>query len=106
MVNHEKDVDGLTAYNLGLLFEGTPKLIPCTPLDILELLDFYNIDVRGMDVAIINRSINYSYFYMAISNATECQGIVHYYDTHNWKLVTEIDGKVILVFEDPYLKGK
>jgi methylenetetrahydrofolate dehydrogenase (NADP+) / methenyltetrahydrofolate cyclohydrolase len=56
MVNHEKDVDGLTSYNLGLLFEGTPKLIPCTPLGILELIDFYNIDVKSMDVAIINRS--------------------------------------------------
>jgi methylenetetrahydrofolate dehydrogenase (NADP+) / methenyltetrahydrofolate cyclohydrolase len=56
MVNYEKDVDGLTSYNLGFLFEGTPKLIPCTPLGILELLDFYNIDVKGMDVAIINRS--------------------------------------------------
>lgn len=56
MVNYEKDVDGLTTYNLGFLFEGTPKLIPCTPLGILELLDFYNIDVKGMDVAIINRS--------------------------------------------------
>lgn len=56
MVNHEKDVDGLTSYNLGLLLEGTPKLIPCTPLGILELLDFYNINVRGIDVAIINRS--------------------------------------------------
>ena len=56
MVNHEKDEDGLTSYNLGLLLEGTPKLIPCTPLGILELLDFYNINVRGIDVAIINRS--------------------------------------------------
>jgi methylenetetrahydrofolate dehydrogenase (NADP+)/methenyltetrahydrofolate cyclohydrolase len=56
MVNHEKDVDGLTSYNLGLLLEGTPKLVPCTPLGILELLDFYNINVRGIDVAIINRS--------------------------------------------------
>ena len=56
MVNPEKDVDGLTSYNLGFLFKGTPKLIPCTPLGILELLDFYNIDVKGMDVAIINRS--------------------------------------------------
>jgi hypothetical protein len=45
-------------------------------------------------------SKNIKYFYMAISNATECQGLVHYYDPHNWKLVTEIDGKVILVFED------
>ncbi|MGI0032089.1 MAG: bifunctional 5,10-methylenetetrahydrofolate dehydrogenase/5,10-methenyltetrahydrofolate cyclohydrolase [Nitrososphaeraceae archaeon] len=56
MVNHQKDVDGLTSYNLGLLLGGAPKLIPCTPLGILELLDFYNIDVNGMDVAIINRS--------------------------------------------------
>jgi methylenetetrahydrofolate dehydrogenase (NADP+)/methenyltetrahydrofolate cyclohydrolase len=56
MVRHEKDVDGLTSYNLGLLLEGTPNLIPCTPLGILELLDFYNIDVKGIDVAIINRS--------------------------------------------------
>jgi methylenetetrahydrofolate dehydrogenase (NADP+) / methenyltetrahydrofolate cyclohydrolase len=56
IVNHEKDVDGLTSYNLGLLMEGSPKLIPCTPLGILELLDFYNINVRGIDVAIINRS--------------------------------------------------
>ena len=56
MVNHEKDVDGLTSYNLGLLLEGIPKLIPCTPLGILELLDFYNINVSGIDVAIINRT--------------------------------------------------
>lgn len=56
VVNYEKDVDGLTSYNLGLLFEGTPKLVPCTPLGILQLIDFYNIDVNGMDVAIINRS--------------------------------------------------
>ena len=40
LVRHEKDVDGLTSYNLGLLLEGTPKLVPCTPLGILELLDF------------------------------------------------------------------
>ena len=56
MVNHEKDVDGLTSYNLGLLLEGTPKLVPYTPLGILELLDYYNINVKGIDVAIINRS--------------------------------------------------
>jgi methylenetetrahydrofolate dehydrogenase (NADP+)/methenyltetrahydrofolate cyclohydrolase len=56
MVNHEKDVDGITSYNLGLLLEGTPKLVPCTPLGILELLDYYNINVKGIDVAIINRS--------------------------------------------------
>ena len=56
LVNHEKDVDGLTSHNLGLLLKGAPKLVPCTPLGIIELLDFYKIDVKGMDVAILNRS--------------------------------------------------
>ena len=55
-VNPEKDVDGLTSHNLGLLLKGVPKLVPCTPLGIIELLDFYHIDVKGMDVAILNRS--------------------------------------------------
>ena len=36
MVNHEKDVDGLTSHNLGLLLKGAPKLVPCTPLGIIE----------------------------------------------------------------------
>ena len=56
IVRHEKDVDGITPYNLGFLLEGTPKMVPCTPLGIIELLDFYKIDVKGMDIAIINRS--------------------------------------------------
>ena len=55
-VNPQKDVDGLTSHNLGLLLKGVPKLVPCTPLGIIELLDFYHIDVKGMDVAILNRS--------------------------------------------------
>ena len=33
-VNPEKDVDGLTSHNLGLLLKGVPKLVPCTPLGL------------------------------------------------------------------------
>jgi len=51
-----KDVDGLTPYNMGLLASGRALLKPCTPSGIMELLDFYNIDVSGKNVVIINRS--------------------------------------------------
>jgi methylenetetrahydrofolate dehydrogenase (NADP+) / methenyltetrahydrofolate cyclohydrolase len=51
-----KDVDGLTPFNAGMLLKGNPLIMPCTPAGILELLDFYHIDVMGMDVLIINRS--------------------------------------------------
>jgi methylenetetrahydrofolate dehydrogenase (NADP+) / methenyltetrahydrofolate cyclohydrolase len=51
-----KDVDGLTPFNAGMVLKGNPLIMPCTPAGILELLDFYHIDVMGMDVLIINRS--------------------------------------------------
>jgi methylenetetrahydrofolate dehydrogenase (NADP+) / methenyltetrahydrofolate cyclohydrolase len=51
-----KDVDGLTPYNVGMLQTGIAALKPCTPSGIVELLDYYKIDVAEMDVAIVNRS--------------------------------------------------
>jgi methylenetetrahydrofolate dehydrogenase (NADP+)/methenyltetrahydrofolate cyclohydrolase len=55
-LNPLKDVDGLTPYNIGMLQSGIAALKPCTPSGIMELLDYYEIDVSGMDVVIINRS--------------------------------------------------
>ena len=51
-----KDVDGLTPYNVGMLQSGIAALKPCTPSGIMELLDYYKIDIAGMDVVIVNRS--------------------------------------------------
>ena len=51
-----KDVDGLTPYNVGLLASGRAILKPCTPLGIMELFDYYNIELSGKNVIIINRS--------------------------------------------------
>ena len=51
-----KDVDGLTPYNAGMLQNGMALLKPCTPSGIIELLDYYKIDVSGMDAVIVNRS--------------------------------------------------
>jgi len=51
-----KDVDGLTPYNAGMLQSGMALLKPCTPSGIMELLNYYNIEVAGMDAVIVNRS--------------------------------------------------
>ncbi len=51
-----KDVDGLTPYNAGMLQSGMGFLKPCTPSGIMELLDYYKIDVAGMDAVVVNRS--------------------------------------------------
>ena len=51
-----KDVDGLTPYNAGMLQNGMALLKPCTPSGVMELLDYYKIDVSGMDAVIVNRS--------------------------------------------------
>lgn len=55
-LNPLKDVDGLTPYNIGMLQSGNAALKPCTPSGIMELLDYYKIDVSGLDVVIVNRS--------------------------------------------------
>jgi methylenetetrahydrofolate dehydrogenase (NADP+) / methenyltetrahydrofolate cyclohydrolase len=51
-----KDVDGLTPTNAGMLLSGKAVLKPCTPLGIMELLDYYNIKVESTDAVIVNRS--------------------------------------------------
>lgn len=51
-----KDVDGLTPYNAGMLQNGMGLLKPCTPSGIMELLDYYKIDIAGMDAVVVNRS--------------------------------------------------
>ena len=56
LIDTKKDVDGLTFLNSGLLLNNRSRLIPCTPLGVITLIDYYNIDLDGSNVAIINRS--------------------------------------------------
>lgn len=55
-IDPAKDVDGLTTTNIGRLRSGQPGLRPCTARGIVDLLDYYNIDMDGKDVTIVGRS--------------------------------------------------
>jgi len=51
-----KDVDGFHPYNVGLLVEGNPRFISCTPHGIIKMLEFYNIDITGKQAVVVGRS--------------------------------------------------
>ncbi len=53
----EKDVDGFHPMNMGRLLRGNKKaIVPCTPLGIQFLLNYYKVDLREKRVLILGRS--------------------------------------------------
>jgi methylenetetrahydrofolate dehydrogenase (NADP+)/methenyltetrahydrofolate cyclohydrolase len=52
----EKDVDGLTTLNAGLLMQGRPGLRPCTPAGVMTLLDEYDVPLSGAEAVVVGRS--------------------------------------------------
>lgn len=56
-VNPLKDVDGLTPYNLGLLFSGRPGLMPCTPQGCLHLIHEALPSCEGVRITVVGRSV-------------------------------------------------
>ena len=52
----EKDVDGFSAENLGLLTLNKPKLVACTPLGVMKMLEAEGIDLTGKNAVVIGRS--------------------------------------------------
>ncbi|HSC91807.1 MAG TPA: bifunctional 5,10-methylenetetrahydrofolate dehydrogenase/5,10-methenyltetrahydrofolate cyclohydrolase [Gaiellaceae bacterium] len=55
-VTPQKDVDGFHPVNAGLLYLGTPGLVPATPLGIMELLAAASVPVEGRHAVVIGRS--------------------------------------------------
>lgn len=55
-IKPEKDVDGFHPYNLGRLAQRNPLLRPCTPLGIMSLLQYYQLEVKGKHAVVIGAS--------------------------------------------------
>jgi methylenetetrahydrofolate dehydrogenase (NADP+)/methenyltetrahydrofolate cyclohydrolase len=56
MVPPEKDVDGLTPVNAGLLSLGLPGLRSCTPQGVMELLRRTGVALEGAEAVVVGRS--------------------------------------------------
>jgi methylenetetrahydrofolate dehydrogenase (NADP+)/methenyltetrahydrofolate cyclohydrolase len=52
----EKDPDGLTSGNLGLLFSGRTRVAPCTPFGVMKILEHYGIQTAGKSAVVVGRS--------------------------------------------------
>ncbi|KRM91090.1 methylenetetrahydrofolate dehydrogenase (NADP+) methenyltetrahydrofolate cyclohydrolase [Liquorilactobacillus cacaonum DSM 21116] len=55
-INPQKDVDGFHPNNVGHLFMGEPRALPCTPNGIIQLLHEYHVPVVGKKAVVIGRS--------------------------------------------------
>lgn len=51
-----KDVDAFSPVNVGLLMQGRPRFLPCTPHGIVQLLHRTGHSVAGKNVVVVGRS--------------------------------------------------
>ena len=57
LVKPEKDVDGFSVLNQGKLFQNRNAIISATPKGIMNLIDNYNIELKGLNCTVIGRSL-------------------------------------------------
>ncbi len=55
-ISPAKDVDGFSAENVGKIWLGDYSISPCTPMGVIELLDYYKINVQGKNCVVVGRS--------------------------------------------------
>jgi methylenetetrahydrofolate dehydrogenase (NADP+)/methenyltetrahydrofolate cyclohydrolase len=55
-IDAAKDVDGLTSRSAGLLAQGRPGLVPCTPQGVMELLREAGAELEGAEAVVVGRS--------------------------------------------------
>lgn len=55
-ISQEKDVDCFHSINVGKVMTGDYSFLPCTPAGVLEMLDYYKIDITGKTCVVVGRS--------------------------------------------------
>ncbi|MDO4586144.1 MAG: bifunctional methylenetetrahydrofolate dehydrogenase/methenyltetrahydrofolate cyclohydrolase FolD [Planctomycetia bacterium] len=55
-IDPSKDVDAFHPENVGLISQGRPRFLPCTPYGIQQLLVRYQIETAGKHIVILGRS--------------------------------------------------
>ncbi|RAK10606.1 methylenetetrahydrofolate dehydrogenase (NADP+)/methenyltetrahydrofolate cyclohydrolase [Halanaerobium saccharolyticum] len=56
MINPKKDIEGITSASLGKLFVGLKTLNPATAEACMEILDYYEIPIKGQRAVVVGRS--------------------------------------------------
>lgn len=56
LIPDEKDVDGFSPTNLGLLAMNRPRTISCTPFGVMKMLETTGVDLKGKNAVVVGRS--------------------------------------------------
>lgn len=105
LVSPEKDVDGLTSTNMGLMQKQQSLHEPCTPEGVMEILKFYNIPVAGKRAVVIGRSATVGWpmaFMLTRANATVT---VCHSQTQDLKALTREADLVVAAAGVPHILG-
>jgi methylenetetrahydrofolate dehydrogenase (NADP+)/methenyltetrahydrofolate cyclohydrolase len=58
VIDPHKDIDGMNPFNIAKILEGdTSGLVPCTVAAVMEILKYYNIRLKGTNVAVVGTSM-------------------------------------------------
>lgn len=55
-IDPKKDVDCFHPSNVGLVSQGRPKFLPCTPNGVVQILKHFELPTEGKNVVIVGRS--------------------------------------------------
>ena len=55
-IHPAKDVDGFHPENVGLMLQGRPRFLPCTPAGVMNLLEVSGIATAGKHAVVVGRS--------------------------------------------------
>ncbi|WP_028358051.1 bifunctional methylenetetrahydrofolate dehydrogenase/methenyltetrahydrofolate cyclohydrolase FolD [Brackiella oedipodis] len=55
-IDPRKDVDGFHEQNAGALMNGQPRVVPCTPLGIMYMLQDQGVNLRGAEAVVVGAS--------------------------------------------------
>ena len=57
-ISPQKDIDCMSPVNIEKVFTGdSDGIAPCTPEAVIEILKFYDFDLQGKNVTVVNRSM-------------------------------------------------
>lgn len=97
-IDWDKDVDGLTTYQKGLLVSDSDKaIVPCTALGCKLIMEDVYKDLTGLNVCIVNRSDLIGKPLDALLRNSDCTVTVCHSRTNEWALKERMSNSDVVI---------
>jgi methylenetetrahydrofolate dehydrogenase (NADP+)/methenyltetrahydrofolate cyclohydrolase len=100
-INPRKDLDGISPYNFYKACQGKEGNLPCTPVAVLEILKGYNIELKGKNAVIVNRSLVVGKSLAMLLLKEDCTVTICHSKTQNLEEITSKADIVIFAIGSP-----